>query len=172
MNQKIITAIVVLGLLTGLFFFSKITPPSIPSTSTENSELSLPQNWKLITSSGKSYKIEKTGTYQIKPLIVTSVSSLPDTEKTDTYVDKLISGAKATLPGLNYSINQKEPFQAYYLRRLIGSYYSGKNKINLFQRIYIDKNDITTITASCPTDSCLESEVSPIFDTLWLRLSE
>jgi hypothetical protein len=176
MNRKTITIVIIIVLVVGLFFFLKKRPLDTNTLSVlENNNsaeaLQLPSGWQVLSSSDKTYKLEKSGDYQIKPQIVTSITSLPATQSGQNYIDLLISGAKSTLPGLKYSVNSKESSDNLITRKLVGSYYSGKNKVNVYQRITIQGETITTLTASCIADSCSEAEVKPIFDTLVSRLA-
>jgi hypothetical protein len=172
--KKFIAVIIVIALAIAIFLFikrsSKITPPTLSENNSVES-LSLPAGWQVISSTDQVYKLEKSGDYQIKPLIVTSATSLPATVSGQVYIDQLIAGAKSTLPGLKYSVNSKESPDNLITRRLVGSYNSGKNKINVFQRITIQGETVTTLTASCVADSCTEVEILPIFDTLASKLA-
>jgi hypothetical protein len=172
--KKVIAVIIVIALAIAIFLFIRRSPKTTLTPLSENNSvetLSLPAGWQVISSADKAYKLEKSGDYQIKPLIVTSVTSLPAIVSGQVYIDQLIAGAKSTLPGLKYTVNSKENPDSLIARRLVGSYNSGKNKINVYQRITIQGETVTTLTASCVDDSCTEVEILPIFDTLASKLA-
>ena len=140
-------------------------------TKKDNSQTpaSLPLDWSISKSnSGNTIvKVEKNIESTNRPnAIITQSTLTSNINDAQTYVNKLISGAKSTLPSLKYITNTSDTANGVFHQKLTGSYLSGKTKVNIFQEIIIKESKVYTLTVSyLPTD-LTDAELGQLRDSL------
>lgn len=166
MNKYILPIIIIVGLIFGYFVYRspsifRQSTPEVSSSSTNN----LPKDWLAVTAEGVELKLEKAVTDGIKPQIVLTVTTSEDASSTPAkYTDNLLAGAKSAIPSLRFTSDKRGSLENLYTANLAGYYYNQKNKIDLIQRVYIQKSKVSVLTASFSGD--LSKEIDEIFDTL------
>jgi len=166
MKKYLLILSILLLIVLGILFFrpqTKKSPsptPSVPSFSE-----SLPLNWQLVSSTDKSLKLEKSVTSGLKAEIVYKKTSSPDALTPAKYVDKLKAGARSTLPTLRYLTDKRNSTELGYTALLTGYYFNQGKKILINQRLFIQAEDVYTLTASYDQNSS-EAEINSIFDSI------
>lgn len=169
MKKIIIVILIVLGIYViyrGIRHFT-YRPQTIPTTPTE-SVITLPEGWSKVTAStGASQKYEKVVTSGLKPEIVLTETTSTDATNSAKYSNLLIAGAKSALPSLRYLTDETKTTDPIFSRFLSGYYYNQKTKVNLLQRIYIEGESTSVLTASYDSRSANTTEINAIFDSIW-----
>jgi hypothetical protein len=132
--------------------------------------IKLPENWqKVATPAGASQKYAKTVTSGFQPEVVLIVSTSVQASDSAKYTNLLIAGAKSDLPTLKFLTDETKTTSSLYSRFLSGYYYNQKTKVDLLQRIYIQGNTVSILTASFDAKSASADEINSIFDSIWLQ---
>lgn len=171
MNKTIIALIFAIGiifLITRVFNVNPLSLVKDTPSPTPTVDNWLPSDWHQIDSDSNQLKLERTVESGLKPEIILIKSERPDSSDPKTYSDRIIAGAKSSLPSLRYTSDNTLNENNMYLRTLSGYYYNQKLKVLVSQRLYLQDNQVYTLTASY-ADPAMETEINSIFDSIVSR---
>jgi hypothetical protein len=170
MKKYIAIAVVLLVIIVGFFFFRSRSAKNTTTTvlpTTLSQTLNLPSDWQTITESNDVIKLEKTVTSGLKPQIVYKKTTSKDALTPVTYTDRVKAGARATLSGLVYLTDKRNTSGSTYSAFLTGYYFNRSQKILIDQRLYIQSENVFTLSASFDQKSATDAEINSIFDSIW-----
>ncbi|MBP9817156.1 hypothetical protein KBC75_00180 [Candidatus Shapirobacteria bacterium] len=164
MKKYILPSLLVLGVLCGYLIYRRPTmfrraEPQVSSDSINK----LPAGWSAVEAKNVALKLEKN-TSGIKPQIVKTINQSSEATAPAKYTDSLIAGATSAIPSLTITDDKRKSSENLYTANLSGYYYNQKVKISLIQRIKIQKDQVSVLTASFTGD--LNTEINSILDNL------
>jgi hypothetical protein len=166
--KKYIALIVVVVLVLGFVFSRRPNgnkPIVVDSQTAKEQLLKLPESWGIIDDANVNLKFEKKVDTGLKPQIVfTKTESKEATTSPAKYVDRLVAGAKSTIPSFKIVSDKRGSEENLYSALISGYYYNQKQKISILQRVYIKDGSVFTMTASYSSD--IGSEIENIFDSI------
>jgi hypothetical protein len=165
--KKYIVLIVGLVLLAVGFFLTKPTSQKTvvePQPVTEVQKLKLSDTWTEVADKNVDLKLEEKVNKGLTPQIVFKKSKSIDALTPAKYTDRLIAGARSTISTLRIETDKRSSVDGLYTAFLTGYYYNKNLKISLIQRVYIQGEDVSTLTASFTGDKT--AEVNTAFDNI------
>lgn len=164
--KKILGFLIIVSLILFAVFYRNSNNKDISKSNqiSEEQKLGLPDSWTKVEDAKVEYKLEKKVEKGLKSEIVLIKSESKDASNPTKYVDRLVAGAKSTIPTLRISTNKRSSENEIYLAVISGYYYNQKNIINLAQRVYIKGETVYTLTASFGDD--LTAEIDQIMDAV------
>jgi hypothetical protein len=179
-KQKIKYAIIIIiiglagfGVYRYTDFFDQVNLPEIGRPKLEETEeengIKFPEGWEEESSEEDVVvKLSKETDTEIAANIVITKEENIEYETPEKYADRLIAGAKSTLPSLVYTDDQLEDNDQYLVRYLNGYYWQGGQQVGLSQKIYVGEDTVYVITASYDYQlkTELEEEINQNFDLL------
>ncbi len=187
-RQIAVILFVLIGLaisaLIGAQRLSKLINPNANQDVQENESALLPDGWKFQEPTGEDERIlfqaykdisattNGTNSSSITPSVTVLVSPLPEGVQAENYTEELTTAAQASLPSLEYTVNESSSSENLVVRRLQGTLEMGNEKVGFKQQIYIRNADVYTFTGLYPLDenSLASSEVEIIFDQILSEL--
>lgn len=166
MNRNtLIIGLVIVGLMAGYFWNRRQNGSSTsnPTPTPIEQVLNLPESWKPANNDKVELELDKKVDNGYAPQVVLTKTTAAEAVKPAAYVDTLKKGARSAIPSLNYTEDKRNSLENLYTAFMAGTYFN-KQKINLIQRVYIQGQDVYTLTASFTGD--LASEVNPIMDSI------
>lgn len=170
--RKIVVLIIASLLIAGsLFWFFRVREkPASNGGEGEKETMVLPENWSFspLDDPSISLKLERRIEDLVRPTVVMIKSETSETDFS-AYLDRLIAGAKRTLPSLKVTSETEEEKEGFHLKKIEAYYYNGGNKVNLRQRVYLKEDRVYTLTASFgQTDpETVSRETETIFDSIF-----
>jgi len=166
--KEIIVPILIIIALIGIAFVSNRPKEIVPQEQVK--EISLPENWAISEENQADFtlKIEKKAEDSLVRPTIILIESEAEFEDKQEYVDQLIAGAKRTIPSLKLD-SEKFQVESFSIWDLSGSYYTGGDRVEILQRIYLKDNKVSTLTASFLADGqeSLSQEIKEIFDQIF-----
>jgi len=168
-----LVGILFLIVVAGFWFFprqAKKNNIDEQAATVEEEKPSLPSGWSVMEKDNGNLKIklEKESSDKVKPIIVLIESTTKETDP-QVYVDKLVRGLRAAFPSMKINRDEEKKEEGQYQRSLNGWYYNGANKVAVEQRIIIENEKVSTLTASFwaeTGDKTLAEEIETIFASL------
>jgi hypothetical protein len=143
-TKAIITVLGVSLILVTLSWLFKKPENSISEMVIRNKEnISLPDKWQKINDNKYQKNIDG-----YKPTIALAETEIGEVEDIQKYIDRLVNGARSTIPTLRINTNQKIESEKMQGRKLGGYYYQGKQMINLVQLIDVRGKRVMTVSGS------------------------
>lgn len=165
--------VVIFVLLTVLAFIFRFAPTDSWFTKkpTENTtqamSVNLPSGWTQSDNTPIALKIEKQVESDYQPTITLIKSTVLSTDSPKDYIDKLIAGAKSSLPSLKIVSDDRQDINGLYLATINSFYYQDNLKISVYQQIFVKHSQVSTITASYTGDfQDIKVDVDQIFQTI------
>jgi len=164
--KEIIIPVLVIGVLVVIAFATSRPKSTIPEA--PSSEISLPEGWSISSQDSPDFslKLEKKAKDSLLRPTIVLIESEAEFENEQDYVDSLIAGAKRTIPSLKLNSEKKEA-NGFAAWNLSGFYYTGGDRIEIIQRLYLKDNKVYSLTASFLADDQIVDEINAIYQEIF-----